>query len=33
MLRVVAALRNLCSRATGIATGDQAMSCNRAAFA
>ena len=33
MLRVVAALMNLRSRATGIATGDQAMFCTRAAFA
>ena len=33
MLRVVAALMNLRSRATGIATGDQAMFCTRTAFA
>jgi rSAM/selenodomain-associated transferase 2 len=32
MLRVVAALMNLRSRATGIATGDQAMFMTRAAF-
>lgn len=33
MLRVVAALMNLRSRATGIATGDQAIFSTRAAFA
>jgi rSAM/selenodomain-associated transferase 2 len=33
LLRVVAAMMNLRSRATGIATGDQAMFATRAAFA